>query len=131
MDSTQTLRKYKLRTGFSVDRPYTSMTIVPPLLSRSGLLEVSEWRKDFILLNFFIWFALSYVNRSEWVSDFISFIFGFGLFEVSEGGILFVWFVLFDLFIFSFINSFSFMFNCILYLNLHLRLNFDSLWYFN
>lgn len=40
MDATTAPRKYKLRTGLTSDRLYTSMAIVPPLLSRSGLLEV-------------------------------------------------------------------------------------------
>jgi hypothetical protein len=40
MDATTVPRKYKLRTGLTSDRLYTSMAIVPPLLSRSGLLEV-------------------------------------------------------------------------------------------
>lgn len=40
MDATTAPRKYKLRTGLTSDRSYTSMAIVPPLLSRSGLLEV-------------------------------------------------------------------------------------------
>ena len=40
-DQTQVPRRYKLhKTGLSPERPYTSMAIVPPLLSRSGLLEV-------------------------------------------------------------------------------------------
>lgn len=33
-------RTYSLRTGLGPDRTYTSMAIVPPLLSRSGLLEI-------------------------------------------------------------------------------------------
>lgn len=39
-DVTQSPRKYKLRTGLSPQKGYTAMAIVPPLLSRSGLLEV-------------------------------------------------------------------------------------------
>jgi len=39
-DATVGPRKYKLRTGLTPERPYTAMAIVPPLLSRSGLLEV-------------------------------------------------------------------------------------------
>lgn len=40
-DQTQVPRRYKLhKTGLSPERPYTAMAIVPPLLSRSGLLEV-------------------------------------------------------------------------------------------
>jgi hypothetical protein len=34
-------RKYTLNSGLSAKKPYTSMAIVPPLLSRSGLLEVT------------------------------------------------------------------------------------------
>lgn len=45
MDATTAPRKYKLRTGLTSDRLYTSMAIVPPLLSRSGLLEVRAVRK--------------------------------------------------------------------------------------
>ena len=40
MDALNSTRKYKLRTGLSANIPHTSMAIVPPLLSRSGLLEV-------------------------------------------------------------------------------------------
>ena len=39
-DSSSGIRKYKLRTPLSPERPYTAMAIIPPLLSRSGLLEV-------------------------------------------------------------------------------------------
>ena len=40
LDTASGIRKYKLRTSLGADRPYTAMAIVPPLLSRSGLLEV-------------------------------------------------------------------------------------------
>lgn len=33
-------RKYTLVSGLSVGNPYTSMAIIPPLIARSGLLEV-------------------------------------------------------------------------------------------
>jgi hypothetical protein len=36
------IRKYKLSTGLPLDKPYTAMAIVPPLQSRSGLLEVRK-----------------------------------------------------------------------------------------
>ena len=39
-DPTSLPRRYKLRTSLTPDRPYTSMAIIPPLLSRSGLLEL-------------------------------------------------------------------------------------------
>ena len=39
-DVTQGPRRYKMRSGLTAERPYTSMAIVPPLLSRSGFLEV-------------------------------------------------------------------------------------------
>ena len=39
-DQTQVPRRYKLNTSLSPDRPYTAMAIIPPLLSRSGLLEL-------------------------------------------------------------------------------------------
>ena len=42
MDALNSTRKYKLRTGLTANIPYTSMAIVPPLLSRSGLLEVRK-----------------------------------------------------------------------------------------
>ena len=40
MGATILPRKYRMRTGLSVNKPYTSAAIFPPLLSRSGLLEV-------------------------------------------------------------------------------------------
>lgn len=49
MDATTAPRKYKLRTGLTSDRLYTSMAIVPPLLSRSGLLEVRAVSKFYEL----------------------------------------------------------------------------------
>eukprot|EP01041_Mallomonas_annulata_P005078 gene5078-10164_t len=39
-DESSAPRKYRLGTGLGLDNPYTSMAIIPPLLSRSGLLEV-------------------------------------------------------------------------------------------
>lgn len=39
-DHTQQPRRYKLKTSLSPERPYTAMAIVPPLLSRTGLLEL-------------------------------------------------------------------------------------------
>ena len=40
IDATMPPRKYRMRTGLSVSKPYTAVAIIPPLLSRSGLLEV-------------------------------------------------------------------------------------------
>mmetsp|Transcript_15400 Transcript_15400/g.23213 ORF Transcript_15400/g.23213 Transcript_15400/m.23213 type:complete len:848 (-) Transcript_15400:170-2713(-) len=39
-------RKYTLRSGLTAQNPFTSMAIVPPLLSRSGLLEVMLGTSD-------------------------------------------------------------------------------------
>lgn len=40
IDSSLVPRRYKLRTTLTAERPHTAMTIVPPILSRSGLLEI-------------------------------------------------------------------------------------------
>lgn len=40
MDLNVLPRKYSLTTGITAERMYTSMAIIPPLLSRSGLLEI-------------------------------------------------------------------------------------------
>jgi len=40
IDLTTPPRVYVMKTGLTPERPYSSMAIVPPLLSRSGLLEV-------------------------------------------------------------------------------------------
>lgn len=45
-DVLSNLRKYTLKTHLQIDRPYTAMAIVPPLLSRSGLLEVMLGTQD-------------------------------------------------------------------------------------
>ncbi len=42
-------RKYTMRTGLTPDKPYSSMAIIPPLHSRSGLLEVNSFFFFFFL----------------------------------------------------------------------------------
>lgn len=43
-------RIYTLNTGLGIDRTYTSMALIPPLLSRSGLLEVLVGTSDHSVL---------------------------------------------------------------------------------
>jgi hypothetical protein len=40
LDGDTALRKYTLESRVKKDNPYTAMAIVPPLMSRAGLLEV-------------------------------------------------------------------------------------------
>jgi hypothetical protein len=46
MDVLTPPRKYKLHTGLNAERFYTSIAILPPLLSRSGLLQVMLGTND-------------------------------------------------------------------------------------
>lgn len=46
MDALTPPRKYKLRTGLNAERFYTSIAMLPPLLSRSGLLQVMLGTND-------------------------------------------------------------------------------------
>ena len=46
VDLAQSPRKYKIKTCLTKDRPYTSIATIPPLLSRSGLLEVMIGTSD-------------------------------------------------------------------------------------
>lgn len=62
IDGGANIRKFKLVTPLSADRPYTAMAIVPPLLSRSGLLEV-------LIMNTYVFIAYNVLCpvRSCWV----------------------------------------------------------------
>jgi vacuolar protein sorting-associated protein 16 len=46
----ESIRKYKLKTGLAAESDYTSMAIIAPALSRSGLLEVMLGTKDSSIL---------------------------------------------------------------------------------
>ena len=59
-------RVYILRTGLGIERTYTSMTIIPPLLTRKGLLEVILGTSDNSIL---VLYEASSVDRKNIIED--------------------------------------------------------------